>query len=708
MKRILFITSSRDDYGLLRNLILETQKLNPETYLMITGSHLSKEFGETISEIKKDKIKKIIKKKILDTKFKENSHKVSQLGIFKFPTFQAGSMVKNQSLAFKIPDSMAITVMFGANKEDKKNEGSNKFNNPEIMKFFGNTQGLEYEDEYLYNLTSASVSKSEKATFANVGSENTNHNSRIVEGQGLTIRGTSLWSQWVGDEVIESPIEKNNNEHLVYGVRTKFEIIDDNLVYMKEEAIPFTVFDFNTWAGPTKLSTAKYQYVDGSDTPSLYTYEGGNLILKKEVEKVIRNRLNNGPIEKEREDSLASDTIIPAELSLEIDGIGGMVPGDAIQTNYIQPQYNTTIELKGVPFGPYTYFQIFGLNQRVDAATWTTELVTKMRINHIPANDDVTFVKEAEEDEEEILENIEEPAEVKKIEEQVDDHVELPRIVKNEPIDPDDYENVEVVDINGKTTIPIRRANGIMGTYDYWVDTQNLISLNTNKVHLSTASTGVVQQGSTYNKLQLNMIKDFERKLPKGEAPTRNIPGEEVDIGKFEKLKNDFDKLEYFDLEKAPEMVIKVIVEKKIEVQKKKKAKEQKVNPKKPDKSTYGGRYEQNSWLYQIREDWRTLYRKQSGTGINSLSGQKQSYNPKQYTTVNNKQVEAYNIVRAQLSFSVRKAWWDENIEAPNASGKSVLTSLADIDLQSIRETGFLRQDKGIYWTGKYNPNFED
>jgi len=73
MKRILFITSSRADYGLLRNLILETQKLNPETYLMITGSHLSKEFGETISEIKKDKIKKIIKKKILDTKFKENN-----------------------------------------------------------------------------------------------------------------------------------------------------------------------------------------------------------------------------------------------------------------------------------------------------------------------------------------------------------------------------------------------------------------------------------------------------------------------------------------------------------------------------------------------------------------------------------------------------------------------------------------------------------
>ena len=71
MRKILFVSSSRADYGLLRNLIIETQKLNPETYLMVTGSHLSKEFGETVSEIKKDRIKKTFIKKILDLKFKE-------------------------------------------------------------------------------------------------------------------------------------------------------------------------------------------------------------------------------------------------------------------------------------------------------------------------------------------------------------------------------------------------------------------------------------------------------------------------------------------------------------------------------------------------------------------------------------------------------------------------------------------------------------
>ena len=72
MKKILFISSSRADYGLLRDVIKETQKINRKTYLLVTGSHLSNEFGKTISEIKKDKIKNIIKKKILEKQFSES------------------------------------------------------------------------------------------------------------------------------------------------------------------------------------------------------------------------------------------------------------------------------------------------------------------------------------------------------------------------------------------------------------------------------------------------------------------------------------------------------------------------------------------------------------------------------------------------------------------------------------------------------------
>ncbi len=73
MKKILFISSSRADYGLLRNVIIQTQKMNKNTFLLVTGSHLSSSFGNTISEIKNDKIKNIIKKRLLENKFNDLS-----------------------------------------------------------------------------------------------------------------------------------------------------------------------------------------------------------------------------------------------------------------------------------------------------------------------------------------------------------------------------------------------------------------------------------------------------------------------------------------------------------------------------------------------------------------------------------------------------------------------------------------------------------
>ena len=73
MKKILFISSSRADYGLLRNVILETKKnKNIKVFVLVTGSHLSKQFGSTIKEIEKDGLKKnIIKKRILKNNFFE-------------------------------------------------------------------------------------------------------------------------------------------------------------------------------------------------------------------------------------------------------------------------------------------------------------------------------------------------------------------------------------------------------------------------------------------------------------------------------------------------------------------------------------------------------------------------------------------------------------------------------------------------------------
>ena len=146
-------------------------------------------------------------------------------------------MVKNQNLNFKIPDSMAITILYGNNKADKTNESSFSFNNPDMMKLFGRNTGLEYDDRYLYNLTTPGISNDDtKKTFAKVGSENINHNSRIIEGEGLNIQPQTWWQQWVGENKVVKEDPTNT------APRVKFEIDPENdqIVYMKEE---FDVID---------------------------------------------------------------------------------------------------------------------------------------------------------------------------------------------------------------------------------------------------------------------------------------------------------------------------------------------------------------------------------------------------------------------------------------------------------------------------------
>ena len=100
MKKILFISSSRADFGLLRDVVLETQKINKETYLMVTGSHLSSSFGNTISEIKKDRIKNIIIKKLLDKNF--NDRDVSN--------YTAKSIKITTEVIFKIKPDVVVLL----------------------------------------------------------------------------------------------------------------------------------------------------------------------------------------------------------------------------------------------------------------------------------------------------------------------------------------------------------------------------------------------------------------------------------------------------------------------------------------------------------------------------------------------------------------------------------------------------------------------
>ena len=87
-KNICVVTGNRAEYGLLKNLLFGLKKQRSiKLNLIVTGAHLSKKFGYSYNEIKKDGFKKNI---IIDLKLKKESStnivKTMSFGLNKFCT----------------------------------------------------------------------------------------------------------------------------------------------------------------------------------------------------------------------------------------------------------------------------------------------------------------------------------------------------------------------------------------------------------------------------------------------------------------------------------------------------------------------------------------------------------------------------------------------------------------------------------------------
>jgi len=100
MKKLIVITGSRSEYGLLKNLIellKNDKKINLK--LVVTGSHLSKKFGSSNKEIKNDGLKISKKIKILNSGDSPSSiNKFFAKGVVKFSKY----------LSNEKPDSIII------------------------------------------------------------------------------------------------------------------------------------------------------------------------------------------------------------------------------------------------------------------------------------------------------------------------------------------------------------------------------------------------------------------------------------------------------------------------------------------------------------------------------------------------------------------------------------------------------------------------
>ena len=356
------------------------------------------------------------------TKFGEgditDTHVVDDLGIFQFPSYKMGSFVKNQTLQYKIPDSQALTILYGANK--KKDETSQDFANGQLEKLFEVVRKKE-PDAFLKDLETSNLNSegNEGGIVTNVGSFKTSPNSKIGVGSsfGTKIDANSVWwRQWTPD--VPPDEEEENVTTSALGKVWGFFFPNSKKGY-------YNVVD------DKGQPTVKFIESDIPKSTKIYSKDdNGDLTLASGAQRVLNSYLNSSsPIAQ-----FDMSNLIPAELGLEIDGIGGITPFDIIHTEYIQSIYRTEViaetyrmseeevvnqnmdedriggrygaynppnyvedpavreteqqlSAEGENVGPLTFFQVTDVKHTLDNTGWKTELVSKMRINRIPRSD---------------------------------------------------------------------------------------------------------------------------------------------------------------------------------------------------------------------------------------------------------------------------------------------------------------------------------
>lgn len=719
------------------------------------------------------------------TTYQENSHLVQDNGggIFQFPTFKVGSFVKNQSLQFKIPNAQAITILYGSNKPKGNNDP--EYANGQLDKLFRNDIP-DFKDAYLGDMKSSHQnSAGEKGAIkSNIGSQNVNPNSRISfsDGFGVPIDTNSTWwRQWTPD--IDKSAKKKG---------TADEIEDTGYYEVTPTDLGVKVMEVK------KSGTTEVRDFYGTD-------DNGHLILNSRIQNRLNSYLNaNSPVQQ-----FDMSNLIPAELGLEIDGTGGIIPFDIIHTEYIEDKYKSELisyayvnqeatfqqrqlgintsyngigptasgltaessieeqskileEIEEKPkaeLGPLTYFQLFDVTHVIDESGWKTQLNSKMRINHIPRDDFVTFTEEGIDNPQTSIPSFTDV--------DIEGDVDVGDEDFNEFEDFDEFDPIPIPAPPNRPNIPLPiEEEDIAGDEDLedldfddippWIppSSPSTLSLRGAKTEIELQPEKVPEQAppdvppldvgpimspDDIDKLLAKAVTDGTSvnndtdlveyppepeptvppsqpsapvvgNPPEAEAPSKKEqlqtqkiiyvhPSPELtnETGQVTKAQRfETPTFEEVELDFSSPTVATVEVNKNIRVQVNRRAKLPPSLIESREVVDLKSTYKGNYEQNEVLYSIREDWRPLYLQSNNNPGGSEKDSND-----------NLQPLLRERLSFSTRQRFWDKYIEKPNEGGVTkVNTSNFRINTTPISNAGLLRTQRSVYWYGSFNPNY--
>jgi len=336
---------------------------------------------------------------VLENKSTDDDYNLGNPGVYVFPVWEKNSMVKSQNLTSKIPSRMQVAAMYGANNAEKFGDGNienyDDWGGAALGKAEKDSEKRDpfdtaSEQEALYDSLVGNMEHPFKQsperdittgepvfryTFGNASADHISPLRWSSDGGNNT---TGIYeditneSQFKQDNSMFLGINEVLNEQLTgeYQRRLKAELGETDETPDKDKLDKDSIAGYKaTWDNKEFVNKESELYVaSGQMTGYLDVNTYGQLTIpymKTEYKGIMKMAL------KGAKDGLLkqSDPVIPIELELDIDGTGGIFPGNSFHSSYLPESYMDRI-----------CFQVKGASHKVDSSGWTTTIQGQMRV----------------------------------------------------------------------------------------------------------------------------------------------------------------------------------------------------------------------------------------------------------------------------------------------------------------------------------------
>ncbi len=290
-------------------------------------------------------------------------------GLFYFPYMNAqNTLVRSQTLAAKIPNSAMYSAMYGTNKVNVSSAEPVRIDDASIEAFTEHLRDGKIVDKFLGGF---GVPDARYKNYGNFAGELPDDSKEVNVAADLR---PNVGPPLVEGATLEGIMQIRDQKEAEAGA----EDAEDKRWYEKVWG-----FGEDLVAGAGELLDKAAKGVESlyrATVAGLSEYDQGEIMTSFNIAKMIKN------IQYDDKDPVIYDTdfVLPLELSLEIDGTGGIFPGNAFGTDYIPEDYkpHPHPEVKSHTKG--AVFMVKGINHSVSAEGWTTSFEGIMRCSIPP------------------------------------------------------------------------------------------------------------------------------------------------------------------------------------------------------------------------------------------------------------------------------------------------------------------------------------